>query len=236
MKKSLLFAFLILNYFGYSQNLRTVEVPRGSKVESTQIIDGVSTHNYATKSNIPINGTPYLKNDFLPGVLELHDGKRSDEVMLRFDIAKDMFEIIRENDTLTLNRPFAVKYIYLDDKMYFFDPKLRPDAPRKQNGYFQLARKGKLSLYVKIVKDLSYDSFANNYKGGSGTKEYYYVEKVSYVAQFNEGSPFLITSSKKLLAHLDDHKSEVKQFIKENKIKFKKEEDLIKVVEYYNNL
>lgn len=237
MKKAFIFfVFLLLANLGFSQNLVTVEIPRGSRTESSEVVDGIATHNYSSKSNIPINGTPFLKENFQAGVLELHDGKKSADVMLRYNIAKDLFEILRNNDTLTLNRPFAVKYVYLDDKVFMFNPKFREEAPRNQNGYFQQRIVGELSLFIKHRKDLSFHSFANNYQGGAGTKEYYYVDKTYYVGKTTDGKPFLITSSKSLLSKLDKHKSEIKSFIKKNKLKIKKETDLVKVVEYYNSL
>jgi len=205
-------------------------------VESTQVVDGIATHNYSGTSAIPINGSPFLNDNFQEGSLELLDGRKAEKVLLRYNIAKDLFEILKGGDTLTLNRPFAVKYVNVDDKTFMFDPKFREKADRSQNGYFQLKTQGKLSLFIKRTKKLNFDSFTENYKGGSGTKEYYYIDKVNYVAQLNEGNPFLISSSKKFIAQLDNHKSEVKSFIKENKIKLKKEEDVIKLVDYYNTL
>lgn len=239
MKNQLLLGcFLFFTCLSYAQvsPITKIEIPRGTRVESTEIIDGVATHNYSSKSTIPINGSPFLNENFTAGVLELYDGSKSGEVLLRYNISKDLFEILRNEDTLTLVRPFAVKYIYFNDEVFIFDPKLREDTERIYNGYFQLRVDGKLSLYIKRRKELSFDSFAQNYKGGSGTKEYYYIDKVSYVGKTKKGKAFLLNSSKKLLKNLHDYKAEVKTFIKVNKIKFKKEEDIVKVIEYYNSL
>lgn len=237
MKKALLsLIILLLCNYGFSQELRLVEVPRGAKIQTTDVVDGVATHNYSTKSNIPVNGIPFLNELFTSGNLELLDGSKSGEVLLRYNVAKDLFEILRNNDTLTLTRPFAVKYVYLEEKIFIFDPKLREDAERSLNGYFQLRVDGKLSLYIKRRKDLSFDSFVANYKGGGGTKEYYYIDKVSFVGKSTEGKAFLIVSAKSFLSNLVDHKSEMKAFIKQNKIKFKQEEDLVRLFEYYNSL
>ena len=41
---------------------------------------------------------------------------------------------------------------------------------------------------------------------------------------------------KKILKSLPSHRKEVEKFIKSNKIKLKKEADLIKVIQYYNSL
>lgn len=232
----LLLPLLLFCNILFAQDLKIVHIPRGAQAVSTTVIDGVTTHNYSSGKSIPVNGIPFLNEQFTPGILELHDGKKSDEVLLRYDISKDLFEISRNNDTLTLNRPYDVKYVYLEDKVFIFDPNFRENTQRKYNGFFELCISGELSLYKKWMKDLSFDSFASNYQGGSGTKEYYYVDKVGFVGKTNEGKPFLMNSSKNFLKNIDNYKSEMKAFIKENKIKFKKEEDLIELVDYYNTL
>lgn len=237
MKKEILFIyFLILGSLSFAQTV-TISMPKVVRVESTVVIDGVTTHNYDVKSKIPINGNPFLNEYFTVGVIELNNGLKSGEVLLRYNISSDLFEILRNNDTLILNRPFAVRYIYIDDKVFIFDPELREDAKRNLNGYFQLRVDGKLSFYIKRRKDLSYDSFVQNYKGGSGSKEYYYIEKKpSFVGKTIEGKAFLLISARSLLKNLKDHKAEIKAFIKENKIKFKRENDIVEVIEYYNSL
>ena len=238
MKKLfLLFSFLLFITFSFAQQtMKVVSVPFDSHVRSTDIIDGVSTHNYAAKSSITVNGIPFLNKTFQMGLLELPDGKKSDDVMLRYNIAKDVFEILHKGDTLTLNRPFAVKKVDLGNQVFIFNPKLRENAERKENGYFQVLVDGKLSLYLKRYKELSYDNFAANYKGGSGTKEYYYIDKKSFVGKTKDGKAFLISSAKKLISKLPDHKAEMKSYVKSNKIKSKKASDLTKLANYYNSL
>ncbi len=238
MKQKLLFLTLLILAASvcFSQTFSTVGVPTGSKVESTSVIDGVVTHSYSNTGKIPINGTPFLSDYFDHGILELHDGQKSGSELMRYNIAKDLFEIVRGNDTLILNRPYAVKYIYLDNKVFVFDPKLRENVDRKFNGYFQLCVDGKLSLFMKRLKKLSFDNFVSNYQGGSGTKEYYYIDNVSFIGKISDGEPFLMKSSKKFIKNLTTHKAEVKAYIKDEKIKFNKEEDLVRLVNYYNSL
>jgi len=237
MKTFLIIFFIsIISYSTYSQNLRTINIPRGARTESTVIVGGVATHSYSSGKKIPINGTAFLDKAFKKGVIELRDGRISEDILLRYNIAIDAFEIAANNDTLSVNRPYQIEKIFLDDRVFIFDPKLRSNVERKYNGFFELAIDDNLSLYVKRMKNMSYDSFAPNYQGGSGTKEYYYVDKVSYVGQFKNEKPFLISSTKSLIRNLDKNKSEVKDYIKKNRLKLKKLDDLMKVVGYYNSL
>ncbi len=232
----ILFSIILLSGNLYAQDLKLAILPSGARVESTTIIDGITTHSYSSHNKIPINGTPFLFDDFKSGTLELKDGKSSQEVPLRYNVYRDVFEIKYNSDTLTLNRPFDVKYIHLDSKIFFYDLYFTESGSGKRNGYFEIVIEGKLSLYMKRNKDMSYDSFVATYKGGGGTKEYYYVDKISYFCRTDNGEPFLFRSSKSFLNGLTENKKEMKTFIKSNKIKFKKKDDLVSLVEYYNSL
>lgn len=238
MKGNIAFLIFFFFYFGgLAQDLKTIKLPSGVQRQSKEIVDGVTTHNYVNESNIPINGSPYLKDKFSPGILELNDGSKSEKVPLRYNIANDAFEVIQNSDTLSLNQPYKLKKVIFDDKVFIFDPFLRANPERKYNGFFQLKVEGKLSLYIKRNKDLLYDSFVSNYQGGSGTKEYYYVDKISYVAKIGDSSGFLIKSKRSFLKHMDaQNKSEIKSFIKKNKIKFKNEKDLVSLVKFINSI
>lgn len=238
MKGNVAFLIFFFFYLGcLAQDLKTIKLPSGVQRQSKEIIDGVTTHNYVNETNIPINGSPYLKDNFLPGILELNDGSKSDKVPLRYNIASDAFEVIQNSDTLSLNQPYKLKKVIYDDKVFIFDPFLRANPERKYNGFFQLKVDGKLSLYIKRNKDLLYDSFVSNYQGGSGTKEYYYVDKVSYIGKIGDRSGFLIKSKRSFLNQFDaEDKTEIKSFIKKNNIKFKDEKDLVKLVKFVNSI
>ncbi len=232
----LLFVVILFSNNLLAQDLKLIELPRGARVESTIIIDGITTHSYSSYSKIPVNGTPFLFDDFKSGILELKDGKSSQEVQLRYNVSTDIFEIDYNNDTLSLNRPFDVRYIYLGEKKFIYDLYFMESKSGKRNGYFEIVSEGTLSLFMKRNKDLSYDSFVSTYKGGGGTKEYYYVDKISFFCRTDKDEPFLVKSSKSFLNGLPKNKSEMKDFIKSNKIKFKKKADLVLLVEYYDSL
>ena len=227
---------LALIFNGQAQDLKTVSVPLGARTESKKIVDGVTTHTYSTAAAIPINGDPYLKKKFTPGVIELFDGSKSNEVPMRYNIARDIFEVVQDNDTLTLNQGYKVKHIFYDDKKFIYDPEMRENSDRKYNGFFEVCEEGELTLYRKWYKDLLYDSFLTNYQGGKGTKEYYYVDKTIFVGKLQDHSAFLLNSKGKFLKHVEKEKKLVKDFIKKNKIKFRSEEDLKRLVEYYNSI
>lgn len=232
----LLSIILILSFTVNSQDLKTVQIPLGARAKSKKVIDGVTTHIYSQGKKIPVNGNPYLNESFMPGILELHDGSVSEQVPMRFNIADDTFELIFNNDTLALNQPLKVNRIYYNGAVYIFDLAMRDNHERKYNGFFQVLVEGDFSLYVKKAKEIEYDNFVSNYQGGSGTKEYYYVDKLSYIGRFKGRTGFLINSKRELLKYLAEKKPSIKTYFKNQKIKVKNEDDLIALVKYYNSL
>lgn len=234
---TLLFSFMIFFQISFSQELKVIQLPQQTRSpESTTVIDGVTTHTYSSGKKIPVNGSPFLNDRFEMGKIELVNGKSSDDIFLRYNIAQDAFEILQKEDTLTINRPYEIKTILLGERSFIFDPYLRKGEDRKFNGYFEVLTDGKLKIYKKFRKEMSFDSFAGNYQGGSGTKEYYYIDKNGIVAVPENNEPFLIRSAGSFLKEIGEHKSELKSFIKKERIKFNKEEDVVKLAEYYNQL
>lgn len=238
MKFSLsLLLLIVITFLSSAQDLKDVQLPSGTLVRNTKVIDGVTTHTYSSGSSIPINGTPFLDQSFTPGIIELKNGDISDELLLRYNIVLDQFQIKNNNDTLTINKPYQVKLIQLQDKQFIYDPRFSTtEESIRRNGYLQLILDGELSLFLKRNKKMVYDSFVSNYGGGGGTKEYYYVERNSFFCRIEGGAPFIVKNKKSFIKNIPRNQEDVKAFIKSNKINVKEKSDLIKLVNYYNSI
>jgi len=58
----------------------------------------------------------------------------------------------------------------------------------------------------------------------------------NYFIGVQEKIPMKIKNDKDFIKLLPQHQDEISLYIKKNKLKFRKQEDLVKVVEYYNSL
>jgi hypothetical protein len=78
-----------------------------------------------------------------------------------------------------------------------------------------------------------YDGFSNRTFLGSRTRvanQFYFMDqRTGKIKKYN-------ASRKELLAALKDKQGPVKEFIKENKLRYNDTDDLIKIVDYYNHL
>lgn len=103
-------------------------------------------------------------------------------------------------------------------------------------GYFQLLEKGdKISLIKRYdkeykAKELATTSLTRDIPAMFKDKEFYYLYYPD--GQYEE----LPTSKSKFIKAMGEHGSDVKSFIKRNKLSTSKEKDLIQIIKYYNTL
>lgn len=185
-----------------------------------------------------INGTPYVNEKFVPARVIINDEETiynarynayldiielEDQNMKTFSINKsvenltitlldtgDVFELIKYLEGYTIKESYFVHMSPASNKVKLFKKsniKLIPAKP-SFNGY----DKARKAAYVR-------------------TSDEYYI-KIG-----EENLAVLAPRRKKDIAKLlPDHKSEILKFVKENKIKTSREEDLIELVNYLNTL
>ena len=106
---------------------------------------------------------------------------------------------------------------------------------KKYNGqFYNVINEGsKISLLIKHEVYIV-EGFLNPIDGIKGKSRFktiddYYIKKSNNIVKF-------IPSKRSILSIFKEDEIRVKKFIKQNKLSFKKEKDLIKIIEYYNQL
>jgi len=190
-----------------------------------------------TKDYTNIEGSPYLYDDWIAGTVKLANG-------------------------VTNKEPIMLKYNLLDDEVYFKDKAgeamafvvpvqeftLNPTqidatlARRYRNGYkgidgikpaayFEVLSDGKVQLIKKIVKVIF-----ETQNIGSAAKTRSFIDKTKYYLVIDGNATAVKNDKKSLLATLSDKETQLEAYIKTNKVDFKKDADLAKLVTYYNSL
>ncbi len=236
--KNIIVTLILSLNFGFivqSQEYKTIAMPAGARVKNTTVNEGITTHNFANPVAKVVNGSPYLDNSFVKGSIQLVNGNNILNVMLRYNMHADKFEIQSIDDTLVINKPHEIETIVIKDKIFEFNPEVFKSTD-KYPGYYERLLADITTLYVKYKVEFKYDEFVPNYGGGSGTKEYYYIPKTEYYLKTGTANVFKITSKKNFLKKIPIHKAEMKVYINKNKISLKKASEIIKLIEYYNSL
>ena len=134
-------------------------------------------------------------------------------------------QFILKDDTASISRPLTLRSNQIGQQKFVYDI-FQTGKNTVSAGYFEVIEEGKLTALMRRVKELDQDSYAENYGGGGGTKNFYYKENKTYYLKFNQDVALKITNKKRLLEVLPDHWNEIKSFMKLEKISLRKLKDI----------
>lgn len=232
MKKIELLLVVTLFAFGvaYSQELMDGQLNGGNRVTGL-----ISTTPVVL--NDDIEGTPYINSDFLPARIS---ASADDVFYVRYNAISDEFEVKGENNkAYALNkyrRDIVVELVGLK-KTYqvfgYFD-----ENENENFGYFvilnnqesqvKLLKKERIFFIDEKVATTSYDTPKRaSYKRAND----------DFYVKISDNNAIELPSSKKDIAKLfPKNNDKILSFIKENKLKTKKEDALIKLFNFINQM
>ena len=198
-----------------------------------QFFKGIKRNNQPTE----VDGSPYLYNDYKSGTLKFPGGKEF-STFIKYNVLKETIEVKIDNEEYQLtddevdvdfkNRTFT-KYTYEkgDNKGLFkgYFEVLNPDSKDQE-----LKLLLKPYIYVKRGKAAAAMQKATPPK---------YVLRTDYYLKFPEENKAIQvqTKSKDFLRLFKGHSlEEIEKFVDSNRLKPRKEDDLIEIVRFYNNI
>lgn len=191
----------------------------------------------ASAANNPnVKGTPYFDIKFKSASIS----PQEKVYLIRYNAITDDMEVISEKDTLVLNKDGNTRYVIkqhlgnITFKILAYD-----DKETIKHGYFVSLTEGdNIALYKKERKKLV--KLTAPKIGGSlssNTGEFRNQKSEFYVEFKRSGTAIKVPRKKKEIIKLLTGKEDiVKKYIKENRIKTSKENDLIKLIKYMNSL
>jgi len=185
---------------------------------------GIST----TYLGIP--GSMYLDDNFNKGKVVFSNETIWNDLMLRYNIYNQQMQYIKEDDTLAFAKANEIHELCIDDRT-FVCTDFENDGVLN-TGYFELLVSGECNLLLRRTVKYHLD--------GSGTENPYEEEYIKSSTLFyqQEGKPAqLLRSNKKcILKTFGDKEAEVNDFIKTNNLKMSSFQDIMMVVDFYNNI
>jgi hypothetical protein len=235
MNKNILLPILLLIIFtgfclnaapdpGESQPARIIQQ---DQLKENQILyNGKVWHNLYTN----VKGDQFLfSKDYLPASLTIN-GKSYTDLRINYDIYND--EIItptNQGAILQLNKEMVDSFtLAFDYKTYRFRNTLG-DSLEGIKGYVNVLYKGKSALYIKYKKEIQLLAVDDKYDLFNQTSRIYLVK---------DGIVHQLTGKSGLLKILDQYETQIKDFLKKNKLKISKKvpESFIPVIRYYDSL
>ena len=186
---------------------------------------------------INVQGSQYYNEEFKLSDLE-YFGRKMDSIgYMRYDAYNDVIEMantpdIERSEILLLKNSDVIATI--NDQEYVFLEYDEKDIKNKKGYMIRLYSGDNYSLYQKKVK-----IFKEAEKTKAGITESQpprYISKTDFYIQTRDQKPELVKISKKSLINFFENQTEVKEFIKENKLKVREIGSIILIIEFANKI
>jgi len=205
---------------------------------SSSKIDGLFTQTGSI--NVENIGNPYLNKDFVASIIVLNDGSEIKDAPGRFNIFSNRVELKDGDNIIEVTKPLQIEKLVLNDRVFVYsliitNKKTFNELTAK---WFEVLVDGDVQLLGLHNQEVKTDSYASSYMGGGGTKQKFLKESMTLYMKAKNGPAIRFFPTPKNLSNfLDADKNVlVQDFIKSNKLKLSRLDDLIKTMVYANSL
>lgn len=195
---------------------------------------------FAAESEVKIYGSPYADEHWTSGSIEFRDVEGTVNDHLRLNAYSNEMELFNKGERKAIRQPFKVEKVMIGTRKYIYAVYIYRYGKNDYltGSYFHVLSEGKIELLKRYYCKVINNSYAVNYMGGGGDGRNYYnlSSELCYRIKGDEAARAFPEKSKSILQLFSHDRESIMDFIKEEKINPKSEQDIIKLVNYYNSL
>jgi hypothetical protein len=179
--------------------------------------------------NIIINGNPYVDNEYKTGFTTIL-GKFGFRAPMRYNASKNVVEFLDEdlNVREVLRRPYIT--VDLDGKIYEIIEYIEDE--NEKLAYFNPLNQGKVQLLLMPKKKLSQTRRTSPFESSATYRE----SSTYYIKKEGRSAEKIRLNKKSILIHLFHKALEMNTYISDYGLNLRKEEDVVRLFDYYNSL
>ena len=187
--------------------------------------------NAQVTTTAKIDGSPYLDEAYVQGQIFYAD--KSVKMPIRYNIFQDVMEYKQNGRALVLDPTTNIKKVIFGTHTFVVQ-KFEFKGKTKY-GYLAQLDSGKVILFSKKVVNYLAEMKGRALDGGDQPARYNRAPDVFYY-KIGDGEVLEVESIKSMIASFPAKQEELTVFAKKEKITPRKEEKIIKLVQYYNSL
>jgi hypothetical protein len=233
MNKAIFFLLVLLPFAIRAQNFKAdtsfladarknaIQLYTSSLSAQSHLYSGSAYAEYKAKGD----ENPYFIDEWLTGTI-YYDGDFYENVPLLYDISRDKL--------ITDHRYSINKIELINERIGYFTINAHRFVPLKNkkipDGFYELAYDGPTKVYVRYQKTLQSKAVDYSIENRFEEKNSFYI--------FQNNQFFSVKSKGSVLKVLEDKKTELKKFIRDNQLGFgpNRVKDISRVVQYYDQL
>ncbi|SJZ80946.1 hypothetical protein [Sediminibacterium ginsengisoli] len=208
-----------------------------STPSNTSLLVEANGSPHKAKPRANVDGTPYYNDDYCSATLYGADGKPYAAIPARLNLQENL--VIFKRGDAELTPSFMVKKIEFgqcDGKKSnaVFESGFPAIGVQNEGSFYQVLDDGKTKFlkYIQIVETAT----QNNGLNPSAATLTLQRNETFYVYSPAKGMVKVGKSADDLLNALADRRDQVASYISSNKFKLKKEDEMVKVINFYNTL
>jgi hypothetical protein len=201
-----------------------------SQVPGEGILKNMYGEAFSTKEYVDVIGYPFLYEEWQPGEIKiLNENNSYKGLNLKYDLVKDVLLFKSESGEALLFAKVVTDFkIYADNKNPVHYVLLK-DPKYGISGFYEVLSDGKAKLLKKPVKKIVEKS---EYASANKIRNFESIN--TFFIQKNDVLIPVKKDKKSFLSVLADKQVQIEKYADENKLSFKNEEDLSKIINYYN--
>jgi hypothetical protein len=182
-----------------------------------------------------VEGSPYLDDKYVQGEILFGEASKvaHTKVPVRYNIYQDLMEYQQNGKSLVLDPSNKIKKVHLGETTFIVE-KYELNGKTKY-GFLSVLDSGKVMLFSKKMMKFQQPLKGRALDGGDLPAKYSRLSD-AYFYRIGEGELKPVGNLKELISTFPDKQEELKQYAKQEKISPKKEEELVKLIRYYNSL
>lgn len=220
---------MVLPLIAFATHVKA-QLTGGSSTVDLTLIESKKDFNHDRYSDI--KGLPYLLKDWAIGSVKSSNNVEKKGLMLNFDEIRNQLLIKGSNDELMNVFPPAIEFSISDNNVSrIFKLGYAPTSATDLNSFFEVLVDGKIQFLKRNKKGIS----ENKEYSGNVVKSI--TDDIRYFMVIHNNEPIQVKlDQKSILPLLTDKESEVADYLKSSKLNLKKQEDIIKLIRFYNTL
>ncbi len=229
--RNLLLVVSFLLYISFTAGAQ-ITTPKSPNVRFDEIMRGgvmIGPDRY-----VDVSGNPFIEEEFQEGEVIHMDSSMTHNVLMRLNHHTDEIEFKMDDKILVFAKPRQIDHVTFGHRSFAYYDFIQ--NRQKDAGYFEVLAWGNTRLLLRrntIVKredkpptDMSGGNFRDYFRT---TEEYFLKKGEAPAVQIKKGA-------KSMLKALGDHEVELSEFIQENKLKLRSEEEMIDLIYFYNSV
>lgn len=195
-------------------------------------LDGSSGGIYSEDDLPGWRGDAYMNPNFIDGVIIMKDGTHISDKALRYNLYTQQMQFIDNGDTLALGNPEEIEYIRIADKVFVYTTYLCQG--QHKSSYFELLEDGDCRLlkrWAALYQEVDPDDPQS--VGDCGV---FYKDCQCFMQFFLNPAQPVLKNKKDFVKSFANNGDKVKDYMRSDNLKPKNEEDLAKIVDYYNSI